>query len=426
MYYYKFNNRVLASIYEYEEFERIDEASAKACCGIIIMLNKMDPLNSRRCFSINHPSLSLLNSEGLELLKKSRAIPDALPKWLLERINEGRAMSVNTSYPNFMDAIEYSLPEKWNINIIGLGDVGGTLAAGLRLLGGNLISSIGLYDRDANKTKRWFLECSQIMAPNIDASPDFEAPENILKGLPDVKIIDENGLFDCHMFVFCVSSGVPPVDCGIKDVRMAQLEGNAKIVNAYARMARERHFKGIFAVVSDPVDLLCKSVFLESNKDQWGNMDFMGLGSDQIRGYGLGVMNARAAFYAKQRHETIHYLSEGRAFGPHGEGLIIADSVSNYNHELSLYLTEKARTANMEVRSSGFKPYIAPALSSGSLSILSTIKGSWHYSATYMGGVYMGSCNRLTPRGTELEALDFPDKLWNRLKNTYESLRVML
>ena len=82
----------------------------------------------------------------------------------------------------------------------------------------------------------------------------------------------------------------------ITDVRMAQFKSNSEIIGEYSKLARERNFQGIFAVVSDPVDLLCKVAFLESNKDNEGNMDFKGLSSDQIIGYGLGVMNGRACF----------------------------------------------------------------------------------------------------------------------------------
>ncbi|MGE5676473.1 MAG: lactate dehydrogenase, partial [Pseudomonadota bacterium] len=124
--------------------------------------------------------------------------------------------------------------------------------------------------------------------------------------------------------------------------------------------------------------------------------------------------------------DTSHYLSEGRAFGPHGEGLVIADSIENYNDMLSEGLTEKARTANLSVRSLGFKPYIAPALSSGSMSILATIRGQWHYSATFLGGVYFGAKNRLLPSGIELERQPLPERLRSRLESTYESLRKVL
>jgi uncharacterized protein YceK len=93
---------------------------------------------------------------------------------------------------------------------------------------------------------------------------------------------------------------------------------------------------------------------------------------------------------------------------------------------ISIALTNKTRTANLELRKTGFKPYIAPALSSGAFSIISTIKGEWHYSATFMGGVYMGSKNRLSLQGTELEMLDLPHSLYTRLEKTYNRLRALL
>jgi hypothetical protein len=243
---------------------------------------------------------------------------------------------------------------------------------------------------------------------------------------PDIYPLSEDEIFDCDIFAFCVSVGVPEVGKEPKDVRIAQFEGNAKILSYFAKQARNKNYKGIFAVVSDPVDLLCKAAFILSNQSENGKLDFLGLAPEQIRGYGLGVMHARAAYYAGQNSETAHYSREGRAFGPHGEGLVIADSMENYNNDLSLILTEKVKTANIEVRKTGFKPYIAPALSSGTLSLLHTIKGEWHYSATFMGGVYMGARNRLIPSGVEIESFDVPEKLFDRLKDTYESLENIL
>jgi len=122
------------------------------------------------------------------------------------------------------------------------------------------------------------------------------------------------------MFVFCASKGVPPIDSQVDDVRMAQFEANKEIITEYAVMARDENFKGIFAVVSDPVDLLCKVAFLESNKNDKGNLDFNGLASNQIIGYGLGVMNARACYHAKKSKDTLHFIKEGRVFGPMGKG----------------------------------------------------------------------------------------------------------
>ncbi len=216
------------------------------------------------------------------------------------------------------------------------------------------------------------------------------------------------------MFVFCASRGVPPVGSEQVDVRMVQFEENAKLIKEYALMAAEKNFKGIFAVVSDPVDLLCAAVLRESKGV---------LAPEQIKGYGLGVMNARAAYYAKKYNKYSSYLTEGRAFGPHGNDLVIADSIINYNDSISKELTKLTVEANLEVRKTGFKPYIAPALSSGAISIICTLEGKWHYSSNYLGGVFMGAKNRNLPSGLEIEKIEMPEELYIRLQATYDKLK---
>jgi len=410
LFYYNIKDKVLVSRIEYSELNCICEEKAINHEGLVYMLNSIEPSKSRRCFSVSHPSLAFIDTEGIELLQKKTNYTYELPEWLISKIDSREVMSVNTSYHNWQEVLDYTPPKNYTVNVVGLGDVGGILTTGLRLMAGEHISRIGLYDIDENKVNRWVQETGQILPP-------FSSINH-----PDVYSLTEDRLFDCDMFVFCVSVGVPPLNNNTKDVRMAQFEGNSHIIKKYAKMARQKHFKGIFAVVSDPVDLLCKVVLNESNTGENNILDFKGLSPEQIRGYGLGVMNGRASYYAIQNVDTLHFLSEGRVFGPHGEGLIVADSIENYNQELSLYLTEKTQNANMEIRSTGFKPYIAPALSSGSLAIIATISGAWHYSATFMGGVFMGSKNRLNKSGVEIETLDIPELLWNRLKNTYEVL----
>ena len=167
-------------------------------------------------------------------------------------------------------------------------------------------------------------------------------------------------------FCFVASKGIPPVGSGVKDVRMYQFENNSKIVAQYARQARKENFKGLFAVVSDPVDPLAKTAWLESNKDDSGVLDYQGLRPEQVHGFGLGVMNARAAYFAKRDERFKRFLTEGRSFGPHGQDLVVADSITDYNDELSKELTELTVTANLHMRAIGFKPFIAPAYSSGS------------------------------------------------------------
>ena len=60
-------------------------------------------------------------------------------------------------------------------------------------------------------------------------------------------------------------------------------------------MARAADFQGLWCAVSDPVDPLAKTAYLESNRDENGVWDGKGLRPEQIQGFGLGVMNARAA-----------------------------------------------------------------------------------------------------------------------------------
>lgn len=410
MFYYIYDEKLLISKEEYFGQEEISEIEAEKYEGRIFALNKLDPKHSRRSFSVSHENFLFLKEEDLNLLVSPKEFNINIPQWIKDAIGSNRVTSLNTNYPTWKQVLSYESPAKWRINVVGLGDVGGTLLTGLKLLGVEKIQSLGLYDRDPNRNERYKFELSQILSPDM-----LESSINIIS-------LKEEEVFDCDMFVFCVSVGVPEVGKESTDVRLVQFKGNSKIVGHYATLARERNFKGIFAVVSDPVDLLCKVAFIDSNSDNARKLDFKGLAPEQIRGYGLGVMNARACYYALQNDATKHYIREGRAFGPHGEGLIIADSITNYNEELSESLTHSTKTANLEVRSTGFKPYIAPALSSGSLSLLATINSEWHYSATFIGGTFMGCKNRLLPSGIELETTDLNEALLRKLNSTYKLL----
>ncbi|HIV34617.1 MAG TPA: lactate dehydrogenase [Candidatus Blautia intestinigallinarum] len=306
------------------------------------------------------------------------------------------------------------MQKKKRVHLLALGDVGSTVLIGLKLLGGDCIEEIGICDLDENVCKRWECEMNQTAFP-------WEYDR-----LPQVKIVDTEHLFDCDLFIFCASKGIPPVGSEVKDVRMAQFEANRSIVGMYGKMAREKGFQGIFAVVSDPVDPLCKAAFLASNEDAEGNFDAKGLLPEQIQGYGLGVMNARAAYYAKQDSRFADFLTDGRAYGPHGQDLVIANSIQNYDDELSKELTQMTVEANLRTRELGFKPYVAPALSSAAISLILTMEGKWHYSSNFLGGVYMGSRNRYTMGGLEIEPLPLPGKLYERLQKAYQGLEAVL
>ena len=302
-------------------------------------------------------------------------------------------------------------PAKYRVNLLALGDVGSTLLMGLRLLGGDVVSSIGICDLRENVVERWDFELNQISLP----SP-YDA-------MPSVEIIPPEKLFDGDVFLFCASRFVPDTSVKDGDVRMAQYRLNRELVALYAKKAREARYKGFFRVVSDPVDPLCRTVLLESNRSEGGRLDGMGLFPQQVRGFGLGVMNARAAYYAKKERRFADFLTDGRSFGPHGEELVIANSISHYDDVISRELTDKAAHAYLEMRRLGFKPYVAPALSSGALNLLLCLRGEWHCSSTYLGGIFMGARNRATSAGTELERLALPDALMAPLRAHERKLR---
>ena len=111
--------------------------------------------------------------------------------------------------------------------------------------------------------------------------------------------------------------------------------------------------------------------------------------------------------------------------GGHGKELVIADSIAHYDDDNSRTLTALALNANVRMREIGFKPFVAPAYSSGVLSILATLRGDWHYGSVFLGGSYMGVKNRYTTQGQEHEILPLPDALMARIYASQASLRAI-
>ena len=136
-------------------------------------------------------------------------------------------------------------------------------------------------------------------------------------------------------------------------------------------------------------------------------------------------MNARAAWFAGQDPRFAPFLTEGRSFGPHGAGLVIANSVERYDDALSRELTRLTLEANIRVRDLGFKPYVAPAVSSGAMQLLLALRGEWHCSSVSLGGVWFGCRNRFTRFGLDIETLELPDALFARLRETEAALHAM-
>lgn len=402
MFYYQYQGYCLASFRADLPFPKADACGE----GEVIFLFHRAPLKGRDSFAVTDAGL-LTDAEGPETLTPtaSAQVDDGLAK----AISQGRVRAVNMGHPRWEELLAPMPMGKKRVHILALGDVGSTMLTALRLLGGDVISTIGICDVREEVTARWEFEMEQVAYP-------WEYDR-----LPKVEIVSQEELFNCDVFLFCASRFVPDTAVKTGDVRMAQYELNRELVAMYAKRAREEHYKGLFCVVSDPVDQLCRAALLASNRNEAGETDFMGLHTRQVRGFGLGVMNARAAYYAKRDERFAAFLTEGRAFGPHGKGLIIANSIENYDHALSLELTDLTQNANLAMRRLGFKPYVAPALSSAAISVTLLLKGEWHYSSSYLGGVFMGCKNRFGGE-VEIERLELSEELMSRIRETMEYL----
>ena len=373
----------------------------------VVVLIRRDPLYSRGFFAIRDLG-QLTEGDGVAALLPQPAPADA-PRELQDFVKAHGAAVLNTAFPRGFDFVERFFaprPARLKLTLVGLGDVGGTVLTALKLLGRE-IETIQVFDFNEALGRRYCLELGQVLS--LDGAP-----------MPTVRLCREDQLFDCDLFLFTASKGVPPVGQEQGDVRMAQYEANRTMLASYARRARSARFQGIFCQISDPVDLLARAVYLESNRGEAGHYDWQGLLPEQIQGFGLGVMAARTLYYAEDMGLD---LSRVRVYGPHGQGLVAANAPGEeYNDELSQRLTNLAREANLRLRELGFKPYIAPALSSAAVSILQLVRGEYHYGAVPLGSAYFGCRSRMGPLGLETERERLHPALVKRLEASYRDL----
>ena len=241
MNFYRYNGYTLCS-WDALPYEKIDTLPA---AGEVIFLFRRPLLSGRESYPVTDAAL-LTERESVDTLNASAPAP-AIPSELAEAVRAGRVRAVNGQHPRWQELLS-PLPkkEKYRVNLLGLGDVGSTLLMGLRLLGGDVLSSIGLCDLRENVPRRWEFELNQIGLPW-----DYDA-------MPPVEIISPEELFSGEVFLFCASRFVPDTAVRDGDVRMAQYELNRDLVAQYAKKARQARYKGLFCVVSDPVDPLCR------------------------------------------------------------------------------------------------------------------------------------------------------------------------
>ena len=190
---------------------------------------------------------------------------------------------------------------------------------------------------------------------------------------------------------------------------MQQFQANRAMLRQYARLARQAKFRGLFCQISDPVDHLCRAVFLDSNRDETGRLDFLGLAPEQIQGFGLGVMAARARFCAREMGLPPEDI---RVYGPHGAGLVAANAPdAGYDSAASAALTAATRDMNLRV-----------GLSSAAVSILQLLRGREHFGAVPLGGVYFGCRSRMTRLGPQICREPLAEPLQERIAVAFREL----
>ena len=376
----------------------------------LVFLVKRDGLRSRGLSAISRLE-ELYEPEGANCLRPCATyLPEDVPAALAALVEENGATVLNTAFDRAFPLLLRWTQQRnrgFRVTVVGLGDVGGTLLTGLVLLGRE-IEEIAIYDPNEALCARYEMEMNQILSPENDAPPR-------------VRVVGKDALFDCDLLAFTASRGVPGPDCGPGDVRMAQWEANRALIAPYARQARETGFQGIFCQIADPVDLLAREVFLLSNRVTDGKTDFAGLLPEQVQGFGLGVMAARAAYFARMEGRSFDH---GRVYGPHGGGVIVANHWGEeYDPAVSTRLTGLTRDANLRVRELGFKPYLAPGLSSAAISLVRMLRGQEYYGSVPLGGVYFGCRSRRTSSGPLLLREEIAPPLMSRLEDTYARLR---
>ena len=375
----------------------------------LVFLVSREPKTSRGFFAI-HSIAELDEPEGVGLL-----LPPAQEQQtdeLSDFVRLHGASVVNTAFSrwlNVLSAYFALITKRPRVNLVGLGNVGGTTALGLKLLGTGL-TEIGIYDRDKKQCLRYEAELNQVLPVRED------------EPLPQIRVVTEDELFRCDALLFTAARAVPEVGAESGgDVRMMQYEANRALLKDYAKRARESEFCGVFCQISDPVDQLSRAMFLMSNTNEEGEFDGAGLLPEQVRGFGLGVMRARALYYAQKEGIDASALC---AYGPHGGGLVVANAPDErYDDALSLRLTQLAREANLRLREIGVKPYIAPGLSSAAISILRALDGDWHDSAVPLGGAYFGCRARLGEHGPETLRQPLNERLFLRIAESWKDLR---
>ena len=160
-YYYEKDGKILASDRGDLPYSKAEPAPGAP----VFYLVEGDPVLGRGSFKVTHPG-QLKALHGLEVLDASRLPDFPMDAPLSAALTEGRLTAVNIGRPSWVAVLSQGPSGgKKRVNILAIGDVGSTLLTGLKLLGGDVIDSIGICDLSDQITARWEFEMGQISLP---------------------------------------------------------------------------------------------------------------------------------------------------------------------------------------------------------------------------------------------------------------------
>ncbi len=421
---FRYNHwRLLSALPLEAPFEPATLEEVCAGDGPIYLVVRADARRHTAVWHLQHPAELIRTDRGLWLLsqKEIHAVDvSAVDPRLIEAVKAGRVWAVNQNWDNWLVLAEEAtrgVRRPTRIQLAALGNVGSTALLSLALLAKDDVAHIGVYDPNEPLTARWVAEVNQCAWP-------FQP-----RDIPPVYMLSEERLFeDCDVFIFAATAGIMAPGQEKGDVRQLQYEQNSRLVAHYAALARDQGFNGLFVILSDPVERLCQAALRAGGPD--GEVaTARDLRPGQIVGSGLGVMHSRALVAASQSPEedaARRYLSHGRAFGCHGDDLVLANDPSFYDDRASQRLSETVRHMNMNVRALGYKPYVAPAVSSGAMALLSMIRGDWHYSTVFLDGIHYGCANRRVGLSPDVEATQMDEALFARIHESFRHLKELV
>ena len=197
MHYYRHGETVFASLLPDLPLEAADRPTSGSP-GLFLI--DRDPVSGRSSFCVSDVRQLTAGTEDVSWLDPARmGVPaPVLPKRIQHTIDARLLRAVNIRHPRWAEfamAPSMQLPPRVRVNLLAVGDVGSTLLTALKLIGGDVISSIGICDLNQNTVARWTAEmillfCLQACTPKSGRtcnSPANLLTVNLPEGLPRVK-----------------------------------------------------------------------------------------------------------------------------------------------------------------------------------------------------------------------------------------------